>query len=110
VQDVAPEKEAQAVSDPAAMCRRSLGSVARAGKGVIPPGVARKPRSGGQKCHATRGGTEQASNTACGTPGFPAFRGDYARVDKLILPHEAAGRLRARRSARPCDIGLPISQ
>jgi len=72
--DVSRAPEAQAVPDPAASAG---GHWAQAVRGKVRPPA----RSGASvvvvnKCHATRGGTEQASNTARGTPGDRLFRGD----------------------------------
>ena len=72
--DVSRAPEAQAVPDPAASAG---GHWAQAVRGKVRPPA----RSGASvvvvnKCHATRGGTEQASNTARGTLSDQLFRGD----------------------------------
>src|SRR5215207_10025889 len=55
-----------------------------AAQGFVPPAVDRRPTRKGRrlKGKSTGGRTEQASNTARGTPGSPAPRGD----DLLCTP------------------------
>jgi len=100
--DVSRRAEAQAVPDPAAMCRQSLvappaparvssllapcETSAVVAKNVTPPGAARsKPQ------------TPRAERRS-----HSAVRGDY-RSCALHIAHEAMGWLKARRSARPWD-------
>jgi hypothetical protein len=70
-----------------------------AAQGFVPPAVDRRPTRKGRrlKGKSTGGRTEQASNTARGTPGSPAPRGDYP----LCTPHDP---LRAQAAG---SFGLP---
>jgi hypothetical protein len=87
--------------------RRGAGCGGRCGTQDVRPsaaGSSRAPR-GRLPCDAMEGcpsgASEQTFKHRARNAGRPAVRGDYARVDTLPIPHEAAGFSEARRSAHP---------
>ena len=50
---------------------------------------------------ASQSSLRRLRKLVCVRRNLSAFRGDFARAESHNTPHEAAGRLRARRSARP---------
>ena len=99
--DVSRAPEAQAVPDPAASAG---GHWAQAVRGKVRPPA----RSGASvvvvnKCHAVRS-KPQTPRAERRVTGFSVVT--ESRVVLSQPPHGAAGRLRARRSARPCFKGI----
>ncbi len=96
VQDVHPARGGPSCGDPAHRPWTTSGGyqVGRPCQGVCPPGLSQsKPLT--PRAERRRFRRSVVTAISCG---------------QLTLPHEAAGRLRARRSARPCTSGLPDVQ
>ena len=92
VQDVHPARGGPSCGDPAHRPWTTSGGyqVGRPCQGVCPPGLSQsKPLT--PRAEPRRFRLSVVTAISCG---------------QLTLPHEAAGRLRARRSARPCTSGL----